>query len=253
MKIRFIVGDPPLFIASNWNEIIDFAKKGISGYSYEDYSKVIGLETIKDLEDEIINSRKNLKIPKEGFDYTKIISKIALPTPFNTDNKHERENIEMEIKRLNEIFLFDFYIQRQLPSLILGNFVLPSNQNSNIDGDINYEVIGEDDDQGHKIREVVSINITAPVTFNKLKTFIKDNWKDLEIEHLQKKKTFNIEDTELLIVDLRDNKKLSFPKVATELVKLTKISDPKGKKNETSVKVAYGRTKDKLDSLVRRR
>ena len=255
MKIQFIVGDPPVFVASNWNEIIDFAKNGFSGYSYEDYSKVIGLETIKEFEAEIIKSRKNLNIPKEGVDYTKVISSIALPNPFDASYKREKEKLEVEITRLNKIYIFDDYVQKQLPSLIMGDFVLPSKQNSNIDGDINYEIIGEDDDQGRKINEVVSINISAPISLNKLKTFIEDNWHVLgkEVDCLPDEGKFNIENIELQIVDLRDNQKLSFPKVATEIVRLNKINDPKGRKNESSVKIAYIRTKEKINQLVKRR
>lgn len=255
MKIQFIVGDPPVFVASNWIEIVDFAKNGFSGYSYEDYSKIIGLEIIKDFEDEIIKSRNSLKIPKEGLGYTEIINSIALPNPLDINSKIEKEKLEMETTRLNEIFIFDSYIQNQLPSLIMGNYVLPTKQNSNIDGDINYEIIGEDDDQGRKINEVISINITSPISLNKLKTFIEDNWHVLgkEVDCLLDKGKFNIEDIELQIVDLRDNQKLSFPKIATEIVRLNKINDPKGKKNESSVKIAYIRTKEKLNQLVKRK
>ncbi len=255
MKIKFIIGDPPLFTADNWNEIIRWNKKGYSGYSYEDYSKVIGLEIIKDFEDEIIKSRKNLNIPKEGFDHKKIEEIIVSPNPFEEEDNKIRKNIENEEKRLNDIFIFDNFVKRQLSTLILGNFVLPNKYYNNLDGSINYEIIRseERDENGNLATYGISINIIRPVKKNKLIKFIKDNWENIgnAVDELPKNR-FKLTNYEIEIFNLR-NQTLPFKTVVDEVIKKQNIDNENEKINEDSVKTSFHRTKEKLDLLVKRK
>lgn len=255
MKIKFIVGDPPMGVAKDWNEITKRNKKGYSGYSHEDYSKVIGLETIKDFEDEIIKSRINLNIPKEGFDYKKIEEIIVSPNPFEEEDNKIRKNIENEVKRLNEIFIFDKFVKEQLPPLILGNFVLPNKYYNNHDGSINYEVIRDEefDENGNLAIYGISININRPVKKNKLIRFIKDNWDSISIavDKLSENK-FNLTDYELEIFNLR-NQGLPYKTITKKIIENQNIDNEAGKINEDSVKTSFHRTKEKLDLLVKRK
>ncbi len=255
MKIKFIVGDPPMDFAKNWNEISKWSKSNSTYYSFEEYSKIKGLELIDDFKKEIIKSRININIPKEGYDYKKIIIIVALPNPFETEDNIIRKNIENEVKRLNEIFVFDNFVKKQIPSLVLGNFVLPSESKKNLDGSINYEVTRSEefDENGNLATYGISINIIRLVKKNKLIKFIRDNWEDIgyAVDELPKNK-FKLTNYEIEIFNLR-KQKLPFKTVADKVVKKQNIDNINGEINEDSVKTAFHRTEEKLDSLVKKK
>lgn len=258
MKIQYLCGDLPFFLASSWEEIEDWNQKGLSGYSYKDYWKIKGLEVIKDFEDEIIKSRLNLNIPEDGYSQNEVIE-IIEPTGFilNRNEIDKRNKLEIgisgEVNRLKAKFNFDKLILNQLKPLIIGNFVFPNKGTMNVDGDINYQIIDEQDDFGITNIETVSINITAPITKGKLLKYIKHVWDKLElsISNLPNNNTLSLRDIALQIVKLKDNTNLSFKKIAEKIIKDNNIDDPEDKINEDSVKTKYHVTKEKLDTIAK--
>jgi len=255
MKIKFIIGDLPMGFARDWSGILKWSNHGATPYSYQDYSKIKGLELISDFEKEIIKSRKILNIPKKGMDYKYVVWILDEFVLRNEDERLMLKKIELEEQRINDIFILDNFIKKQIKSLIISDFVFPNACRSNTDGDINYEVfLSEERDENGDINvEGVSINITSPIKKYKLKKFIDNYWKyfSKSINALPKDK-FSLSDYEIEIFNLR-NQKLPFKTVADEVVKKQNINNITGEINEDSVKTAFHRTEEKLDSLVKRK
>ena len=255
MKIKFIVGNPAVNIANDWNEILEWNKSGLASYSYEEYLKIKGLEIIDDFEKEIKKSRKKLNISEKGMDYGNVVIILNEFAILSDDEKSMLKKIELEEQRINNIFILDNFIKKQVKPLIISDFVFPSKSNNNLDGSINYEVIRDEefDENGNLAVYGISININRPVKKNKLIKFIKDNWNTISIavNKLSEDK-FNLSDYEIEIFNLR-KQKLPFKAVVDEVIKKLNIHNITGEINEDSVKTAFHRTEKKLNSLVKRK
>jgi len=103
MKIKFIVGNPAMNVAKDWNEILEWNKSDLASYSYEEYSKIKGLEIIDDFENEIKKSRKKLNIPEKGMDYGNVVIILNEFAILSDDEKSMLKKIELEEQRINNI------------------------------------------------------------------------------------------------------------------------------------------------------
>lgn len=255
MKIKFIVGNPAMNVAKDWNEILEWNKSSLASYSYEEYLKIKGLEIIDDFENEIKKSRKKLNIPERGMDYGNVVIMLNKFTILSDDEKSMLKKIKLEEQRINNIFILDNFIKKQIKSLIISDFVFPGESNNNLDGSINYEIIRDEefDENGNLAIYGISININRPVKKNKLIKFIKDNWNSISIavDELSENK-FNLTDYEIEIFNLR-NQKLPFKTIADEVIKKQNRDNITGEINEDSVKTSFHRTKEKLSLLVKRK
>lgn len=188
-------------------------------------------------------------------DYGNVVIMLNEFAILSDDEKSMLKKIELEEQRINNIFILDNFIKKQIKSLIISDFVFPNESNNNLDGSINYEIIRseERDENGNLATYGISINIIRPVKKNKLIKFIKDNWNRISIavDKLPENK-FNLSDYEIEVFNLR-NQKLPFKTVADEVVKKQNIDNINGEINEDSVKTAFHRTEEKLDSLVKKK
>ena len=254
MKILFVAGGMPFSPISEWKKIEENNRLSHTGFSLEEYEKVKGLEIIPEFEQMLINSRKNLGIPKNGLsfdEYKKIFYQgMEFDDKLVKKQKDFKIKINKEIKEILSRFECDEFVKLQLKNILLGNVVLPSNHHPNIDGDIDFEIKMFEDQREDKIG-MVSINISSPIKKDKLIKFIGKSWKNFEktISNLPSKKIFKLSEKEMKIIEKRDNFKLSFSKVADNIIDEFSIDNRNGKTNDGSVKTRYTRAKEKLRSL----
>ena len=96
-----------------------------------------------------------------------------------------------------------------------------------------------------------NIAIYHPITKNQFYKSIDKHWEFINKE-IKKLSEFNnpyISDRDYKIVELRDEKKMKYSEIATQIVKEYGIDDYTGSVNEDSIKTAYKRTKDKINSI----
>ena len=165
----------------------------------------------------------------------------------NTSSKAKTNEYKKWLKRVHEegeriykkLHLPEV-VKTNIPSIIIGNFVGPTIDKIEIGGEnLSY----------------LTLTIKARVTKNELIRFIEAQWPTIakyHLPYLPDRPSFYISPRDLQIVDLRDEQKLSFRRIAEAIVKEFNIDDPEGKINEDSIKTAYRRAKQKIAALTKR-
>lgn len=207
----------------------------------------------------IENVRKKFNIPKNGYPrqeietlrlYPKDTHEVSYISKELLDRQFEMqelvEQIDKESFRIYKALKLNKEMKQALTDIILSNCIYSTGPAIRIETD--------DDFGSYPERvEAVIIRVQKKVTKNQLLRFIEDNWSSIysELKHLSPFSHAYISDRDRLILRLRDIKKLSYRKIADEIIKSLNIDDPEAKINEDSVKTAYKRAKNKIQSLAK--
>lgn len=255
MKIKFIIGvDPEVTCASEWNEILKYAKE-YPTIDEKGYALFKALERNKELEREIKISRKALNIPENGLTWKQYIK----GNPRNKTTKKELDwwlyfikNYHTEIKRINRKLILHPIIYEQLKTLILGDYVEPFYRG--LGYGTNVDELGDDGEifQDGDVESVI-IYISKKVSKNELLKFISQQWKELTklMNKLPDDINLYISKRDLRIVELRDNFGMKYSKIAEKIVQEFQIDNFEGTINEDSVKTSYKRAKEKIQILAK--
>lgn len=264
MKIKFVIDNDPIVEANTWKEILKYRNVFYYTFTKDSYCKFKALELNQDFDKEISKSRENLGIPVNGLpieDGYKMISKDNTLRTAHMDDKFKERSAEeaefmkrvwVECGRIEKKLKLDILVSCFIRELLLSNYVESMFSNFADTGQISYAV-EEDYSSNKNIPSMVFIQITANISKNKLKNFIESNWKLIskDLARFPNKNSFNVTERDLKIVSLRDSYGLSFPKIADKIIEDFNIDNSEGKINDYSVKIAYKRTKNKIESLAK--
>lgn len=261
MKILFLLGYPPKFEATNWKEIVKYSKT-YPTFDENFYQLIKALEHSKEFEKEIIKSRERLKIPADGYSW-KEYKKIS---DYKRKDQSEAEiqkmlflikNYPSEVARITKALGLDNRITGSLKEIILTSTVTPPEYLSDIhywlEPDDSYQFMDKDEiEEAKEVTKSFNIAFARQVTKNELFKFIENNWSEINqrAQKLPKKTNNYISERDLRIVDLRENSKLSFSEIVSQIAKEFKLDDPFGRINEDSIKTAYRRAKLKISSIA---
>lgn len=258
MKIKFVIGNPAKFIASEWQEIKKMPKSEPTP-DEDTYVLFKALELNKSLEKELILARRNLRLPDDGVTWEQYKKR---KDPTSDASKKEIEDILYfirnhvnEIHRIKRKLLLHPQVEEQLENLILGCFVetLFRGVGFGCNGtNVNdYESI-DDFDKNVEV-DMVLIDITKKISKNELLRFIDSQWEDISnlMNYLPKTKHFYISPRDMRILNLRDNEKLRYSEIADLIIKEYSIDNMKGSINEDSIKTSYKRAKNKVEELAK--
>lgn len=259
MKIGFVLDERGQGkIAYTWSEIKSL--KGNFAFSRECFLKFKAIENNTFFWKEIIKSRANLNIPKEGLTWekTRVFLEKELKDTLRRDGKpHEEEfvNFNKEIERINKILILNKPIRGCLEELICSNYI-SHNPFFTDESEIDYRFDDYAEDRESGIPDSVLVSIQYPITKNKLVQYINKNWSGIRelLNDLPNKKTFKISERDLKIFEIKTlfpNK--TFSDIADDIVREFNIDDPDSKINEFSVKEAYKRARIKISSLAKPR
>ena len=138
MKIRFVVGGLPVSPVSTWGEIRKYTEGGLSGFSLEDYWRIRGLEINIDFESEILTTRNKLGLPSDGLTYEEYLKYC------NSESKQNA--VEIEVQRILKEYTCDFFVKKQIKSILLSNIALPAYPNMSDVGEISIQTVFNEDD-----------------------------------------------------------------------------------------------------------
>lgn len=218
--------------------------KGLVGHKRPFYNFVQALTRNALFRKEVLSLRKELGIPTDGLSFKKY---QTLNTLIGKDKTNGINVAQMFLGRneLSHNFTYPNELDKCLYDIVFYGLVSPFSaiQSAIAWNSSAWEPTG-----------YIEINIFAPVTKNALHRFIDENWKVLEseIKNLDKKPTADfslISDRDFEIVTLKDEQKLTFPKITDRIYKKYGNDDSDYKINDDSVKTAYARTKKKITDI----
>lgn len=239
MKIKYIIGKPPITTVSKWSEILKYQNTEWS-FSRESYSTYRTLEIMDIFWNEIKRSRENLGIPLQGYSWNEFVKYL--------DNK----NIYSELLRIRKILYLDDSINLQLKNLIIGNFVEPTKKPV-LDEKFYFWSLKPGKEYSFEPskeqRGVACISIFYNASKNELRTYLDKKWPVIkkELKKLKNRTVYKIKNRDLEIVESKDTK----GKVAKQIE--TKRIKGKGNINieTSSVHKIYERSMKKINRLVR--
>ena len=237
MTILFLMGDEiPTAAVSDWHDIARYRNKGFATPNATYYSLIKALGENKEFENEIVTSRKNIGIGKEGISWQDYYFDHYLEalSDYSIENTLLSKAMQ-EAQRIKNKLVLDGRINSQLENIIIGGFVSVENHRMQW-------VIHTDDENAPT---GVSIEITQRVTQNELIEYMKENWAVIgkAIASLPKSPTYHISKRDYRIVELRDKEKYKFSDIPKKITDEFKIVDYDININEDSVETAYRRAK----------
>lgn len=243
MKIAFLIGGQfPVYTLKEIKETDPWA------YDEAFYYQIKALERNAAFKKEVKLARVKLVIPEEGMDFSDYYNQdFEMLCNTNSETKVRKYKkwlgrIQEEKKRIYKKLQLPEVVRGNIPSIIIANFVGPTIDKIEIGG------------ENHNHITHLTLTIKARVTKNELIRFIEAQWPTIakyHLPYLPDRPSFYISPRDLRIVDLRDEQKLSFRRIAEEIVKEFNIDDPEGKINEDSIKTAYRRAKRKIAFLTK--
>lgn len=102
-------------------------------------------------------------------------------------------------------------------------------------------------------RSAFQITVLNPISKTRLIEYINKNWNDYyqSIQNLPSPKVLNINERDMRITELKDNSDMTYPEIVEEIINEFKLENLHGEINESSVKMAYHRTKEKINKFFR--
>lgn len=246
MKIDFYKGDP-----YELTELVKLEEKDYKE-NLSFYHTIKGLELSSDFEKLILDARKKLNIPIEGYSIDEY-KKVVMPWKFDKQKEFTDDEIKLSLERLKLKQKIVNIINRRINSysilhteiehIIYANFVVAPPDK------IMHTLWAESEDEmTDGLFEEFQIILFAQVSKNELINYINNNWSKIskDLEKLGSPSDFYISKRDYRIIELRDKNKLTFKKIVNEIIKEFKIDDIEGKVNEDAVKTAYRRAKNKI-------
>jgi len=242
MKIIFVshLGEKYTF-ANSWKEILDLKLE--ESISKEFYLQCKALETNTEFVEEIVKSRQNIGIPKDGLsveEFLKLHTNKRL-----RDRITLRARVDKEVKRIMTLFKININcIEFLLTDIIISNYVGPTF--GNLDLDLFHSI----DDVHHPQR--FTLNISKKISKNRLINYINDNWENISnyLSGLDKDKQISITEKEIKIINYRDKQKIKYSEITNLISKEYGADDPNSKINEDSIKTSYFRAKEKVSEII---
>lgn len=245
MKIKFIIGQPPINVVSSWKNIQKH-KYTQWTFSEESYGIYKALEICKIFQEEITTSRKKLKISPKGLNWS--IFKKHYP---NLDSA-SFPGLQTEVARIEKKLIINDFVKIQLKNLILSNFVEPTCRPCS-ETKFNYWIPKPNKtytfEPDKNQPSLVSINIFYNSSRNEFNKFLDKNWSQIqqELKTLNNKKDFYLTNNEIKIVKLKDFNNLNAKNIST-------VPNPSSKKRKSDIariNKIYERAKEKINELVR--
>jgi hypothetical protein len=251
IKIGLARVDPRQFFETKIIEVIyewDSFKKHVDSYSF--YTMLILLRYNTAFVAEIRSIRKKLGIPANGY-------------PFEEYDQHpsQLEELRKETERIYQEYNISWWLRINLlniPSIILYNLVFPI-QTENV---IHYEDFGEEacdlETEEHFLTGV-NIKILQPVKMGAVIKYIKNNWDKISKQAEQIPKHSSIYtrnlDLDLKIIELREEKGMTFPEIADKISKYISVSPEieLDQKSDDYFRRRYDRAIAKINSLFSRK
>lgn len=251
MEIGFAIGKTtgdefnPIFklvdVVRTYDDIKKAEQTGLTGHTRSFFNFIQALSRNPAFTKEILNIRKELKLPASGLPIKKYLS----------FNDFIGKNIKKDISiiqrflgsnKLHTSFEYPHELDKCLYDIAFYGIVSPF---SAVQSSITWNLAISSP------VECIELSIFAPVTKHALHKFIDRNWKDISasMKHLEQKPTADfsqISPRDFEIVDLRDQKKFTFSKIAEVLSDKYGENDVDATINQDSVKTAYTRTKKKI-------
>ena len=259
MKISYVLGKPPIEPTSDKSVVTMKSHQGLNGFSLEDRWRVRALEINQAFEKEIIETRKTLNIPTNGYTYEEFLGIYNflefgyVRGPLTKVQELEfNKKIDIEVCRIVGEYNCDIFVKRNLKTILLANIVLSSSSNMSDWGEIylkslfttkNYESFGKD--------KSVVIKITSKVSAEAIIEFIKDRRVKINtlLKKLPKKKKFILTDDKIrLVLARRANTKLDNKTFYTKYAEDKKID-----LLPRSIEKEYDRTEKEVESLFHKR
>ncbi|MDD2804970.1 MAG: hypothetical protein PHV33_05405 [Elusimicrobiales bacterium] len=233
-------------IVRTYDDIRKAEQTGLVGHTRSFFNFIQALSRNPAFTKEILGIRKELKLPTSGLPFNKYLS-------FNDFvSKNIKSNIPIIQRflgknKLRNSFAYPPELDKCLYDIVFYGIVSPfSAVQSSIawNPSISSPV------------ECIELSIFAPVTKHALHKFIDRNWKDISssMRRLEQKPTADfsqISPRDFEIVDLRDQKKFTFSKIAEVLSDKYGEDDVDATINRDSVKTAYTRTKKKIIDIFK--
>lgn len=240
MKIQFLIDTGiPTAEVSTWEEIEDFRDKGHVVPSRDFFDLVKKLERNEMFEDEILSARANAGLPKEGLSWKDYYFNYYMESMRAYSEKESKKyqdffsQIKKVASRIRSKMKLDTSISNQLDYLIIGGFVYPEGF------PITHETYPLEPEDGQYTSVV--IRIQNNISKHALQTYIDENWRGINtlVKSLPKEQNTISSERDLRIVELKDNKKLTFSQVRDAI---NSEFNQNGRYTLGAIKTAYYRT-----------
>ncbi len=255
MKITFVIGgNIEVYTLEEIKEIDEWA------YDSSTYYLIKALEKNQDFIKAVKEARIKLKILEVVYDrswYENIYFDVYSNTNPSTESGKKKikdfekwfTSVKRDSEKIYKRLTLHPTLRPLLPYIIIGNFVYSLGAAITTQADHSF---------GLSDRPTLSVNITIRnnISEHELVKFIHDNWAKIkeDMKNLPDRPEAYISHRDMLIVDLHDQGKLPFSKIATRIIKELNIeNDTEGRINEDSVKTAYHRAKAKIAYVGRKK
>jgi hypothetical protein len=260
MKIKFFVSEKHPSAATTWPEISKSHFR--EGYDKLIFDTVQVLERKDDLINKILNLRKELSIPRNGYDINDFdlenycpLDEIDLIHMIDAASSKQSGGRECRPSKKHGLLSslqadypqVDSRVLDQYENIVYFNCIFP--RWSVIYG---FGVL-ESEDNLEKYIEY-NICVTKKVSANRIKQFIEEHRLQIEFElnKLPAVSSKTVTQRDMEIIELKDKNNMSLKKIADVIAnKYTLNNNSDGRINEDSVKTAYHRAKDRIKSFGR--